>query len=310
MPNRSVLMRSTAVLTAMACLALQSAFGGGTKPATGTKTTSTFGQKVLAEFDSNKNGRLESGERAAATRVLTSKEIRDTNRDSLRRAALTEYDADKSGSLDREEVQSVLQAATTAQKAAATAKASTTTLSANSSTVKTASTTSSGTSRQQPFQMQIGQQSLAAQSFLKKFDVNGDGTLDQTELAAAQAALNQLLAQRQNSGGMNAQQLMSQLGAAVGNGTSAGAGGISGLEGTGGTAGAGGEGCTTDTGTTETSGTTTTSTTGTTSARQFGGGQGGAGAQSFGGRRVGGSGGVGGAAGFARGGGGGGRRGR
>lgn len=308
MPNRSALMRSTAVLTAMACLSLQNAFGGGTNPATGTKTTSTFGQKVLAEFDSNKNGRLESGERAAATRVLTSKEIRDTNRDSLRRAAISEYDTNKSGALDREEVQSVLQAATAAQKAAAPAKASTTTLSANSLTIKTASTTTTGTSRQQPYQMQIAQQSQAAQSFLKKFDTNGDGTLDQTELAAAQAALNQLLAQRQNSGEMNAQQLMSQLGAAVGNGTSAGAAGIAGLEGTGGTAGASGEGCTAETGTTETSGTTTTSTTGTTSARQFGGGQGGA--QSFGGRRVGGSGGGAGAAGFARGGGGGGRRGR
>ncbi|MGE3314064.1 MAG: hypothetical protein AB7O26_03030 [Planctomycetaceae bacterium] len=242
------------------CLPVTHVQAGSPKAAAAGPSTS-LGQQVLTEFDSNRNGRLESGERSTASRVLAAKEVPDAARNSLRRSALAEFDENRSGKLDPSEIRDVLDAASaaaTAQKNSAAAKSQKSSAAVTGSALKSTSTTSGSSTTQQPFRMRQGLTG-ANQNFLMQFDADGSGSLDPTELSAAQAALAQLLAQGRNTSGLNGQQMMSQFGSGSTSGTSPGVGAGLGS----GMMGPGGANCPTGT---DTGTTTDTTSTGTTTA--------------------------------------------
>lgn len=215
MPARTAACFFAAIASTVACVHGTPVVAGVSKGKVAASGPQALSRQLLAEFDTDRNGKLDSDERAVATRVLNSKDIADAGRSQLRRMALAELDANRSGTLERQELRAAFLAAAESPKSAATAKAGMSALKSTSSTTSPQPT--------QRFQMMRGA-STGARSFLAQFDANGDGLLNATEMSAAQAALNQLMAQRQSVGGMNPQQLMSQISSASGSGAAVGIG--------------------------------------------------------------------------------------
>ena len=156
---------------------------------------------VLARFDSNHNGRLDSKEKAKAYRELLSRDEADDDLTAVRNQVLSQFDKNGNGKLERSEVRSALIAvnsqtkADTYEQTSGKCKSRDRTLSAK----QVAKAVSQDPSAAVAFTAQQltanGYDKMTAEALaIDKFDLNGDGVLDQNELAVAQAQVLQQFA--------------------------------------------------------------------------------------------------------------------
>ncbi len=161
---------------------------------------------VLARFDSNHNGRLDSKEKAKAYRELLSRDEADDGLTAVRDQVLSQFDKNGNGKLERSEVRSALIAVNSQTKAgeyeqtSGTCKTRDRTLTAK----QVATAVSQDPSAAVAFTAQQltanGYDKMTAEALaIDKFDLNGDGVLDQNELAVAQSQILQQLALLTNS---------------------------------------------------------------------------------------------------------------
>jgi Ca2+-binding EF-hand superfamily protein len=148
---------------------------------------------VLARFDSNHNGRLDCKEKARAYRELLSKDDSDDGLTTLRDQVLLQFDKNGNGKLERSEVRSAL---ITVNSRAQVAKESQD--SAPTDKVLSAKQVAAAVSQDPSAAVAFTAQQLTANGYdtvtaeaiaIQKFDLNGDGVLDQSELALAQAQI-------------------------------------------------------------------------------------------------------------------------
>jgi Ca2+-binding EF-hand superfamily protein len=183
------------------CLPISVCGAGDTQVATKSDETNSFRNAVLERFDTNHNGRLDSKEKAAATRVLAGRDNTDEGLNDLREQILSRFDKNGNGKLERQEIRAALasvnaksSAARGAQRSEATESTETVSVRDGKAAIVRDPEAPLVFAAQQL--MSTGMDAEMAQAFaFQKFDVNGDGVLDQSELAAAQAALLQQLAQ-------------------------------------------------------------------------------------------------------------------
>ncbi len=295
LPGQSMMVVIVLCACGSVCLA-----GAPEKSISSTKSSSTksaagFQNLALKQFDADQDGTLDAAEKTALNRALSAKSGANAAASELRQQALKQFDENGNGTLSRDEVRTAVRSVGNAP----------TSLSLSASQVQSGSTN-------------LRPQNLATTqgrggSFLQRFDANGDGVLDQTEMAAAENALMQMM-QQANSGSGGG-----RMGLAAGmQGNGNGLNGI--VPGSGNTLGSNANGsCTdgsTESGTTATTGTTTASTANSAigqkqnmGGQRFGGLSGGRGGRGGGGGG-GGGGGFGSGGGFGGGGGFAGRRGR
>lgn len=243
-----------------------SAAADAKKPANGDATT-LLRKAVLARFDKNGDGRLDPKEKAAALRELTGRDDSDEQLNALRAKVLARFDKNGNGKLERSEVRTALSrlsakpqstaSAQSASNSAATASVSAparlAAIIANDPSAAVAFTAQQLTS--------TGIDAASAEQLaVQRFDLNGDGVLDASELALAQSLLLRQLAQ--------AAAVTSSLSTPVVSSTPLATSTSTGTTGTTGTGQSGSMsgGCTSGTGSTGTSSTGTTGTTGTTTS--------------------------------------------
>jgi Ca2+-binding EF-hand superfamily protein len=139
---------------------------------------------VLARFDANHNGRLDSKEKSQALRELSGRDNSDSGLNSLRQRILAQFDKNDNGKLERSEIRAAL----------ATVNGPSTggTSSDRARTVQAIKNDPSAAVAQQLNNMGYDTVTAQAAAF-ERFDLNGDGVLDASELALAQSlALQQL----------------------------------------------------------------------------------------------------------------------
>jgi Ca2+-binding EF-hand superfamily protein len=161
-----------------------------------------FRQAVLDRFDTNHNGRLDSKEKAAATRALTSRDTSDEGLNALREQMLARFDKNRNGKLERPEIRTALASVNVKSDAAGHAQRADATDTTGTASNRGSIAAAIARDPEAPLVfvaqqlMSTGMDAETAQAFaIQKFDLNGDGVVDQAELALAQAALLQPLAQ-------------------------------------------------------------------------------------------------------------------
>jgi hypothetical protein len=146
---------------------------------------------VLARFDSNHNGRLDCKEKANAYRELLSRNESDDDLTAVRDLVLSQYDKNGNGKLERSEVRAALAAVNSRAKAASDEHA----LSARQIAAAVSQDPSAAIAFTAQQLTSNGYDKATAEAMaIDKFDFNGDGVLDESELAVAQAQLLQQLA--------------------------------------------------------------------------------------------------------------------
>jgi Ca2+-binding EF-hand superfamily protein len=181
---------------AILCLSASSSGAGDAKTAQKDDAATLFRKAVLERFDTNHNGRLDSKEKAAALRALTGRDQSDEEVNALRTQILARFDKNGNGKLERQEVRTALATVNLKSQPAdgtqpSTAAAATGTPSDRArivaEIVRDPSSAVAFTAQQLT---STGIDAATAQQLaLQKFDLNGDGVLDASELALAQAAL-------------------------------------------------------------------------------------------------------------------------
>jgi hypothetical protein len=156
---------------------------------------------VLARFDSNHNGRLESKEKARAYHELLSRDESDDQLNALRDRVLVQFDKNGNGKLERSEVRTALRAVNSAAQRANDEQASATSARCDKAlnSKQVARAVANDPSAAVAFTAQQltsnGYDTATAEAMaIDKFDLNGDGVLDASELAVAQAQTLQQLA--------------------------------------------------------------------------------------------------------------------
>jgi Ca2+-binding EF-hand superfamily protein len=240
--------------------------GGDTQVARKSDETTAFRMAVLERFDANHNGRLDSKEQTAATRALVDRNNTDEGLTALREQILARFDKNGNGKLERQEIRTAL--ASVNAKSRATRRAQSTETAETTETASNRGATAAAIARdpEAPLVfvaqqlMSTGMDAETAQAFaVQKLDLNGDGVVDQSELAVAQAALLQQLTQLNatTSTPLSTAATASTGTTSTGTGTSttSGSGGMSGGCGSGstGTTGSGTTGSGTTTGSTQAS---------------------------------------------------------
>jgi Ca2+-binding EF-hand superfamily protein len=200
MTSRAMRSGILAIGSAILCLSASSSGAGDVKTAQKDDAATLFRKAVLERFDTNHNGRLDSKEKAAALRALTGRNQSDEDVNALRTQILARFDKNGNGKLERQEVRAALATVNPKSRPAESAQASAaTTISSADRARVVAAITSDPTSAVVFTAQQLtstGVDSATAQQLaFQRFDLNGDGVLDQSELALAQAALLQQLTQ-------------------------------------------------------------------------------------------------------------------
>jgi hypothetical protein len=153
-------------------------------------THNKFRSMVLEQFDANHNGKLDSKERAAANRGLSSKGGGPAL-ESLRQQALAEFDSNHNGKLEKTEIHKALNTVNPSQ----TSRVATNTKSPSTQSQRIAS------AQLQQQLLYSGNTTTSSQiQALESLLANNSGTLTSAETAAIQALLAQLLAQVASSG--------------------------------------------------------------------------------------------------------------
>jgi Ca2+-binding EF-hand superfamily protein len=191
-----------AIGSAILCLSASSSGAGDAKTAQKDDAGTRFREAVLERFDTNHNGRLDAKEKAAALRALTGRDQSDAEVNALRTQILARFDKNGNGKLERQEVRTALatvnlksQPADGMQPSTAVAATGTPAERARivAEIVRDPSSAVAFTAQQ--LTSTGVDASIAQELAIQKFDLNGDGVLDTSELALAQAALLQQLAQ-------------------------------------------------------------------------------------------------------------------
>lgn len=173
---------------------------------------SSLRKAVLARFDVNQNGRLDHTEKLKALRELTGRDNSDSELNALREQILDRFDKNGNDKLERSEARAALSALFPRPKtdgddesqpatAATAATGSTAGTGAGSlvdrgrATAAIADDPTAAVALTAQLIASTGIDTSSAQQLaLQRFDLNGDGVLDASELAAAQAQLLRLLA--------------------------------------------------------------------------------------------------------------------
>ena len=145
---------------------------------------SKFRSMVLDQFDANHNGKLDSKERAAANRALSSKGGGPAV-EALREQALADFDSNHNGKLEKTEIHKALNTVNPSQ---------TTRVAASGKTPSQSQRTASTQLQQQLLYNGVTSTSSQIQT-LESLLANNSGTLTSAEVAAIQTLLTQLLAQ-------------------------------------------------------------------------------------------------------------------
>ena len=161
---------------------------------------------VLARFDSNHNGRLDSKEKAKAYKELLSRDETDDDLTAVREQVLDKFDKNGNGKLERSEVRSALIAVNSQAKAnsyeqsSGKCKAKDRTYTAKQVAAAVSQDPSAAVAFTAQQLKSNGYDTVSAEALaIDKFDLNGDGVLDQNELVIAQAQTLQQLAALTNS---------------------------------------------------------------------------------------------------------------
>ncbi len=202
MSSRTLRNAILAIGSAILCLSASLSGAGDAKAVQKRAEATVFRNAVLERFDTNHNGRLDSKEKAAAIRALTSHDDSDEELNALRAQILARFDKNGNGKLERQEIRTALATvnatshpAGRAQPSAATDATGTVSdrWSAAASIARDPSAAVAFTAQQLT---STGIDAATAQELaFQRFDLNGDGVLDQSELALAQAMLLRQLAQ-------------------------------------------------------------------------------------------------------------------
>ena len=160
-----------------------------------------FRNAVLNRYDENHNGRLDSKEKALALRELTGRNTSDDDVNALRSQILARFDRNHNGKLERSEVRTALSTVNVKAQAPAndpSASSASTATPADRRRVAAAiqndPTAAVAFTAQQLTKTGLDTDTAQVMAF-QRFDLNGDGVLDQSELALAQSLLLQQLAQ-------------------------------------------------------------------------------------------------------------------
>ncbi len=160
-----------------------------------------FRNAVLNRSDENHNGRLDSKEKALALRELTGRNTSDDDVNALRAQILARFDRNHNGKLERSEVRTALSTVNVKAQAPAndpSASSASTATPADRRRVAAAiqndPTAAVAFTAQQLTKTGLDADTAQVMAF-QRFDLNGDGVLDQSELALAQSLLLQQLAQ-------------------------------------------------------------------------------------------------------------------
>jgi Ca2+-binding EF-hand superfamily protein len=160
-----------------------------------------FRNSVLNRYDDNHNGRLDSKEKALALKELTGRNTSDDDVNALRSQILARFDKNHNGKLEKSEVRTALSTVNVKPQAPAndpSASSACTVTPADRRRVAAAiqddPTAAVVFTAQQLTKTGLDTETAQAMA-VQRFDLNGDGVLDQSELALAQSLLLQQLAQ-------------------------------------------------------------------------------------------------------------------
>ena len=193
--------RHVAICAAILCLAASTSWGSDKKKSQSNQTRA-LRKAVLVRFDANNNGRLDYKEKAQALRQLSNPTTSDDELRSLRAQILSQFDKNGNGKLERSEIRTALGSVNPKTQAAANSQSASTSGSVANSVAR--SRAAAAIARDPSAAVAFTAQQLTAtgvdaataeQLAINRFDLNGDGVLDSSELALAQAALLKQLAQ-------------------------------------------------------------------------------------------------------------------
>jgi Ca2+-binding EF-hand superfamily protein len=160
-----------------------------------------FRNAVLHRYDENHNGRLDSKEKALALRELTGRDTSDDDLNALRSQILARFDRNRNGKLERSEIRTALSTVNVKPQATANdppvSSASTATPTERrriAAAINNDPTAAVAFTAQQLTKTGVDEETAQAMA-VQRFDLNGDGVLDQSELNLAQTILLQQLAQ-------------------------------------------------------------------------------------------------------------------
>ena len=160
-----------------------------------------FRNDVLNRYDANHNGRLDSKEKALALQELTGRDTSDDDLNALRSQILARFDRNHNGKLERSEVRTALSTVNVKSQPPANdpsaSRASTATPADRrriAAAINNDPTAAVAFTAQQLTKTGLDTETAQAMA-IQRFDLNGDGVLDQSELALAQSLLLQQLAQ-------------------------------------------------------------------------------------------------------------------
>lgn len=255
-----------ALLCVASCLVVKVSGASDAKREKDGDDLTSLRKAVLARFDFNQNGRLDSKEKAKAYRELLSKDTSDEDLNGLRDRLLSQFDKNGNGKLERSEVRAALIAVNSRAKPVLDERSSTVVASAENrlNAKQVAAAVASDPSAAVAFTAQQlttqGYDTGTAEALaIQKYDLNGDGVLDASEMALAQSQILRQLASISTTGSTITTPIVLATGTgtlttgttSTGSGSSSGsmAGGCSG-SGSSGTSGSTGTGTTTGSSTT------------------------------------------------------------
>jgi uncharacterized membrane protein YgcG len=200
--------RIVAIACVALCLVVKVSGAADAKRENDGDEWSSLRKAVLARFDINHNGRLDSKEKAKAYRELTSRDDSDDGLNTLRDNLLARFDKNGNGKLERSEVRTALaklnlkpQVAGAGQLSASMAPTESFSDRNRAAAAAIANDPTAAVALAAQQLTTTGIDSATAQELaIQRFDLNGDGVLDQSELALAQAMALRELATLASSG--------------------------------------------------------------------------------------------------------------
>jgi Ca2+-binding EF-hand superfamily protein len=196
-----------ALLCVASCLVVKVSGASDAKREKDGDELTSLRKAVLARFDFNQNGRLDSKEKAKAYRELLSKDNSDEELNGLRERLLSRFDKNANGKLERSEIRAALIAVNSRAKPALDEQSSTVVASTENrlNAKQMAAAVASDPSAAVAFTAQQlttnGYDTATAEALaIQKYDLNGDGVLDASEMALAQAQILRQLASLSTTG--------------------------------------------------------------------------------------------------------------
>src|SRR5580704_11477962 len=183
--------RIVAIACVALCLVVKVSGAADAKRENDGDEWSSLRKAVLARFDINHNGRLDSKEKAKAYRELTSRDDSDDGLNTLRDNLLARFDKNGNGKLERSEVRTALVRLNLKPQVAGAGQLSASMAPTESFSDRNRAAANDPTAAVALAAQQLtttGIDSATAQELaIQRFDLNGDSVLDQSELALAQA---------------------------------------------------------------------------------------------------------------------------